>query len=655
VPCNKTLLALLGALSVSGALLGVRDARACGGCFHPPPHANDVVDTVVTEHRMALALSPTQSVLWDQIRYSGSPSEFAWVLPVQPGTRVELSNDAWLAALDANTATIVEPPPQPYCPPPPGNGGGFDTPSGGPSSPATDSVLPPRHSGCDCTGFGAAPSGSDFASGGDDGSAGTDATDFGAGSSGVGGFASGSSGGPPPPPPVTVQVQETVGPYAVVILHSSMGEALDAWLLANGFEIPANIQPILDAYVAQGLDFVALKLRPGANVDAMRPVRVIEPGADPSLPLRMISAGTGSHVGLTLWVISEGRYQPQNFPNVTVDFTQLAYDVLASRSNYAELRAAALASGGAPSDAGVGVEGSSTVDAGAAEAASEAQASDAPVESGGDALAADGSIEAAAGDAGDDGGAATGAWVTEFAGHVNLSGLATGMTNPGLLVAYQKACTPSTPVSTCDSGPDMASTDGAPASDAVAVLEASSADGGDDGEAGPVEASVDDAGSAPDAGADAQPPAVCVPPAPVVCDDVDVAFTGLHTGSIWVTRLVADLPSSALGQDLVLEAAPTQTNVSNLHQARTWIDGDPCTLSVSLPGWRLPAPGKAGNGAPGSGPATESGGCALASRGDTDTTGICAILGAAGVSLTRWGRRRKRGSTGRLRDGGPRS
>ena len=94
-------------------------ARACGGCFHEPPPPEpppNQVDTLVTDHRMAFAISTTQSVLWDQIKYAGSPSSFAWVLPVLPGTRVELSTDAWLAALDANTATIIEPPGLPSCP-----------------------------------------------------------------------------------------------------------------------------------------------------------------------------------------------------------------------------------------------------------------------------------------------------------------------------------------------------------------------------------------------------------------------------------------------------------------------------------------------------------------------------------------------------------
>ena len=54
-----------------------------------------------------------------------------------------------------------------------------------------------------------------------------------------------------------------------------------------------TILPVIDAYVAEGFNFLALKLVPGQGVDSMRPVRVTTPGAAATLPLRMVAAGTG--------------------------------------------------------------------------------------------------------------------------------------------------------------------------------------------------------------------------------------------------------------------------------------------------------------------------------------------------------------------------
>ncbi len=86
----------------SAAMLDTRPADACGGCFVPQSER-----TVVTDHRMALSISPDQTVLWDQIRYSGDPREFAWVLPVRNGAKIEVSNDEWFSALDASTQPVV--------------------------------------------------------------------------------------------------------------------------------------------------------------------------------------------------------------------------------------------------------------------------------------------------------------------------------------------------------------------------------------------------------------------------------------------------------------------------------------------------------------------------------------------------------------------
>src|SRR5579859_2090709 len=100
-------LACAAACPVAAFLLESQDALACGACFHSPPPTQVIDTSLVTDHRMAFSVSQTQTVLWDQIRYSGNPTNFAWVLPIRAGARVELSSDAWLAALDASTRTVI--------------------------------------------------------------------------------------------------------------------------------------------------------------------------------------------------------------------------------------------------------------------------------------------------------------------------------------------------------------------------------------------------------------------------------------------------------------------------------------------------------------------------------------------------------------------
>lgn len=271
--------AIVALVSVSGVMaLQERTATACGGCFSPPTE-----NTVVDGHRMAFAISKTQTVLWDQFNYSGDPKEFAWVLPVRPGTRVELSHDEFIAALEAATQPII------VAPASPNNGGG-----GGGCGSATSLA----------SNYGSSPGDS-----------------------------------------VIVVSQQVVGPYEVVTLKATDPKALTNWLTAHGYAIPPAIQPTLDAYVKEGFDFIALRLLPNKGVSAMKPVRVVSPGADVTLPLRMVAAGIGAKVGVVLYVLGEGRYEAANYPNVTVDFANLTWDSTQNRSNYNELVTAALAGG----------------------------------------------------------------------------------------------------------------------------------------------------------------------------------------------------------------------------------------------------------------------------------------------------------------------
>jgi MYXO-CTERM domain-containing protein len=271
-----TKLALAAAAALATA--GVRDARACGGCFHPPSQNG----TVVTDHRMIFTVSPQATTLYDQIKYSGDPASFAWVLPIHGQVKVGLSADIVFQALDSATATTIVAPnrqPCPFC-------------------------------GCAVPGAGLLANAA--------------AADAGAASSGV-----------------TVLTQQVVGPYDTVQLHpntTSDTASVTAWLTSNGYTIPSDVQPIIAAYVAEGSDFLALRLQPGQGVQAMRPVSVTTPGAGLTLPLRMVAAGTGATVGITLWVIGSGRYEPQNFPKFTIDPASLVWDWSTNLSDYSTVQ-----------------------------------------------------------------------------------------------------------------------------------------------------------------------------------------------------------------------------------------------------------------------------------------------------------------------------
>jgi hypothetical protein len=263
-------------LSVPVVALALTQAGDAAACGACVPPVGE--PTQVTGHKMLLSISQEKTTLWDQIEYAGDPSSFAWVLPIKGQVEVGLSSDALFNLLSDRTQTYVAPPPL-NCPPPP-----------------------------DCW----------------DWSSPADGTGGGGGASGDGG--------------VEVIAQEVVGPYETVQLSSKDPAALKNWLIGHDYEISQDIAPIIDAYVKEGFNFLALKLVPGQGVNSMRPVRISTLGAGLTLPLRMVAGGTGAITPITLWVVGEGKYDTKNFKSFTIDPTDVVWNWDTSDSNYAQLK-----------------------------------------------------------------------------------------------------------------------------------------------------------------------------------------------------------------------------------------------------------------------------------------------------------------------------
>jgi hypothetical protein len=52
----------------------------------------------------------------------------------------------------------------------------------------------------------------------------------------------------------------------------------------------------------------------------------------------MRSGRTGANVGVTLWIVGEGRYEPQNFPSFRIKDSEIVWDYFTQSSNYASIR-----------------------------------------------------------------------------------------------------------------------------------------------------------------------------------------------------------------------------------------------------------------------------------------------------------------------------
>lgn len=258
---------LTSSLAVIAAVLACASpspARACGGCFVPPNPTG--TPTAVDAHRMVITVAPGQTILWDQIVYEGDPGDFVWVLPVAPGTRVELSDNTFFEALTETTQITMRAPAPPRlrCPEACGTFNWF-----GGSSPA--------------------------------------AVDAGRGG-------------------VTVEHQGVIGPYETATIMSDDPAALVAWMNEHGYLVDDALLPTIAHYASMGLSFSILRLQASASVDRMQPVRVAMRGTSPTLPLRMVAAGAGVDLELELFVLAESRMEVSSYGNAEVDRAAITYD-----------------------------------------------------------------------------------------------------------------------------------------------------------------------------------------------------------------------------------------------------------------------------------------------------------------------------------------
>jgi hypothetical protein len=224
----------------------------------------------------------------------------------------------------------------------------------------------------------------------------------------------------------------------------------------------------------------------------------------------MVAIGTGANVALTLFLISEGRWEADNFGNGVAPTNLIAWDFKDSSSNYTALRKKVL----------------------------------------------------------EENNGAT--WITSFAFQGGLLSQLEGL--PGFMSGFRTYGSPSAsvPADTIASayvhqGLDNGQLAGDECLAPLAQIAASSLMVTNPC---PIDKPFNDpsCGSVGSGEIDARA-LVCGLSNMEPLDDIAVALNGLHPKDVWLTRIEADLPHAALGKDLSVRAATDQTTVDNLKVA----------------------------------------------------------------------------------------
>ncbi len=136
---------------------------------------------------------------------------------------------------------------------------------------------------------------------------------------------------------VTVLAQQVVGPYATTTLTGTSAGDIVKWLQDNGYRITDKMVPILQPYVADGMDFVALKLTPDAVVSDITPLSMTYPGSQPMIPIKLTAVAAQPEMGIVAWVLANQRYAPDNYVDLKVPDSLIQFDQYGSQNNYLTL------------------------------------------------------------------------------------------------------------------------------------------------------------------------------------------------------------------------------------------------------------------------------------------------------------------------------
>lgn len=120
---------------------------------------------------------------------------------------------------------------------------------------------------------------------------------------------------------VTVVAKSVVGPFDVQVVTSEDAEALARWLAENSYDLSDRGRELIEPYVEEGMNFVALKLRQDQAVGDIRPLIMKYQSAHPMIPIRLTAVAAEDDMGVLVWLLGQARAVPLNYLHVTVNYT----------------------------------------------------------------------------------------------------------------------------------------------------------------------------------------------------------------------------------------------------------------------------------------------------------------------------------------------
>jgi hypothetical protein len=116
---------------------------------------------------------------------------------------------------------------------------------------------------------------------------------------------------------VEVISQEQIGPYDTAVITSNDSQAIITWLVDNGYQLGDLGIDLLAPY--SECVFLALKLAADREVGDLQPIAMTYVAETPVIPIRLTAVATAPDLGVLVWVLADHRAIPQNYLHVQIN------------------------------------------------------------------------------------------------------------------------------------------------------------------------------------------------------------------------------------------------------------------------------------------------------------------------------------------------
>ncbi len=280
---------LLSATAAAVVLAVPTYVFACGGFFCsapagpvPPQPVDQTAERIIFE-------VPGDGTMTAhvQISYAGPADEFAWIVPVPTTPEVEESEPGVFQEVEVATSLQVLLPQPEFCAVATDGGGG-------------------------CGGLGCANMAESTAAGGDFSGRGVDS-----------------------PSVVTVHASGSTENYDYVSISADLASDLTDWLQAEGYNVSENMVPVMQPYVDEGMQYLAVRLRDGRTATDVTPLAMTYEGDEPMIPIQLTAVAAQPLMGIQVWIFGDTPYLPSNYAWEEPDSSTILSDELGNTSYFA--------------------------------------------------------------------------------------------------------------------------------------------------------------------------------------------------------------------------------------------------------------------------------------------------------------------------------